>query len=194
MQAAAHRTTRGSPVTVRWRLFLASVLMLFLELSLIRWLGANVVHLSYFSNFVLLGSFLGIGLGFLRAAGPTHSDRPLAVLLTGRPTRSHGLRQRLSGHGGSQQQPTDLLQQRRVAGIGSAHLVDAAVHLPRGRRGACRSRRDRRCVLSAAASARGLSLRSDSAVWPASPRSLGCRSSTRRRWCGSASSVHCSSP
>ncbi len=64
-------------MTVRWRLFLASVLMLFLELSLIRWLGANVVHLSYFSNFVLLGSFLGIGLGFLRAAGPAHSDRPL---------------------------------------------------------------------------------------------------------------------
>ena len=39
--------------------------MLFLELALIRWLGANVVHLSYFSNFVLLGSFLGIGAGFL---------------------------------------------------------------------------------------------------------------------------------
>ncbi len=39
--------------------------MLFLELALIRWLGANIVHLSYFSNFVLLGSFLGIGLGFL---------------------------------------------------------------------------------------------------------------------------------
>jgi len=41
--------------------------MLFLELSLIRWLGSNVVHLSYFSNFVLLGSFLGVGLGFLIA-------------------------------------------------------------------------------------------------------------------------------
>jgi SAM-dependent methyltransferase len=41
--------------------------MLFLELALIRWLGANVVHLSYFTNFVLLGSFLGIGLGFLIA-------------------------------------------------------------------------------------------------------------------------------
>ncbi len=34
-------------------------------MHLIRWLGANVVHLSYFSNFVLLGSFLGIGAGFL---------------------------------------------------------------------------------------------------------------------------------
>lgn len=49
------------------RLVLASALMLFLELALIRWLGANVLHLSYFSNIVLLGSFLGIGLGFLRA-------------------------------------------------------------------------------------------------------------------------------
>ena len=47
------------------RLLLASSLMLFLELALIRWLGANVIHLSYFSNFVLLGSFLGIGAGFL---------------------------------------------------------------------------------------------------------------------------------
>ncbi len=44
---------------------LGSALMLFLELALIRWLGSNIVHLSYFSNFVLLGSFLGIGVGFL---------------------------------------------------------------------------------------------------------------------------------
>jgi tRNA1(Val) A37 N6-methylase TrmN6 len=48
------------------------MLMLFLELALIRWTGANVVHLSFFSNFVLLGSFLGIGLGFLLA----REDRP----------------------------------------------------------------------------------------------------------------------
>jgi len=47
------------------RLILGSALMLFLELALIRWLGSNIVHLSYFSNFVLLGSFLGIGIGFL---------------------------------------------------------------------------------------------------------------------------------
>ena len=52
---------------IRVRLALASALMLFLELALIRWTGANVLHLSYFSNIVLLGSFLGIGLGFLRA-------------------------------------------------------------------------------------------------------------------------------
>jgi spermidine synthase len=51
----------------RRRLVLASALMLFLELALIRWLGANIVHLGYFSNIVLLGSFLGVGLGFLRS-------------------------------------------------------------------------------------------------------------------------------
>jgi len=57
----ADQNDRGTVI----RLLLASGLMLFLELALIRWLGANVVHLSYFSNFVLLGSFLGIGAGFL---------------------------------------------------------------------------------------------------------------------------------
>ena len=54
-------------MSVRVRLVLASALMLFTELMLIRWLGANLIHLSYFSNIVLLGSFLGIGLGFLMA-------------------------------------------------------------------------------------------------------------------------------
>jgi len=49
------------------RLTTGSTLMLFIELALIRWLGSNIVHLSYFSNFVLLGSFLGVGLGFLIA-------------------------------------------------------------------------------------------------------------------------------
>lgn len=49
------------------RLILLSFLMLFVELALIRWTGSNVIYLSYFSNFVLLGSFLGIGIGFLRA-------------------------------------------------------------------------------------------------------------------------------
>jgi spermidine synthase len=61
---AAAPSEREDASVVR-RLLLSSFLMLFLELALIRWLGANVVHLSYFSNFVLLGSFLGIGAGFL---------------------------------------------------------------------------------------------------------------------------------
>ncbi|HXA43341.1 MAG TPA: hypothetical protein VNV65_10580 [Candidatus Solibacter sp.] len=49
------------------RLFLLSFTMLFVELALIRWVGSNILDLSFFANFVLLGSFLGIGLGFVRA-------------------------------------------------------------------------------------------------------------------------------
>jgi hypothetical protein len=76
----------GSAVLpVRARLVLSSALMLFVELALIRWTGSNVVHLSYFSNFVLLGSFLGIGLGFLRAGSttrrPFYSPIVLAALV-----------------------------------------------------------------------------------------------------------------
>ncbi len=57
---------REEPGVAR-RLVMSAALMLFVELALIRWLGSNVIHLSYFSNFVLLGSFLGIGAGFLIA-------------------------------------------------------------------------------------------------------------------------------
>jgi spermine/spermidine synthase len=49
------------------RLLTLSFLMLFVELALIRWSGSNVLYLSYFSNLILLASFLGIGLGFLTA-------------------------------------------------------------------------------------------------------------------------------
>jgi len=60
------RVLAGGP-----RLALLSFLMLFVELALIRWIGSDVIYLSYFSNFVLLGSFLGIGVGFLRANART---------------------------------------------------------------------------------------------------------------------------
>jgi hypothetical protein len=40
--------------------------MLFVELALIRWTAANNVYLASLTNFVLLASFLGIGIGFLR--------------------------------------------------------------------------------------------------------------------------------
>jgi hypothetical protein len=49
------------------RIFVASFLVLFLEIALIRWLPANIRLLSFFSNFILLASFLGIGLGCLCA-------------------------------------------------------------------------------------------------------------------------------
>jgi len=57
--------------------------MLFVQLALIRWTGANLVHLSYFSNLILLASFLGIGLGFLRSRTSNDLGRyvPIGLLI-----------------------------------------------------------------------------------------------------------------
>jgi spermidine synthase len=49
------------------RVFLASFLVLFFEVALIRWMPAHIRLLAYFSNFILLASFLGIGVGCLLA-------------------------------------------------------------------------------------------------------------------------------
>ena len=50
------------------RVFLASFLVLFVEVALIRWMPAYIRLLAYFSNFILLAAFLGIGVGCLLAA------------------------------------------------------------------------------------------------------------------------------
>lgn len=55
--------------------------MLFVELALIRWAGEHVLYLSFFANFVLLGSFLGIGIGFVRAGHSRPIYRWSPVLL-----------------------------------------------------------------------------------------------------------------
>jgi len=66
------------------RLFLTSGTLLFVELLLIRWIPANVIYVGYFSNFVLIASFLGIGLGILLGrARPTLPVSPFALLLFG---------------------------------------------------------------------------------------------------------------
>ncbi|MGO9468093.1 MAG: hypothetical protein ACLQIB_29485 [Isosphaeraceae bacterium] len=44
----------------RFDLFLVSFLLLFLELSSIRWFGSTVVFLTFFTNLVLMASFLGM--------------------------------------------------------------------------------------------------------------------------------------
>lgn len=46
-------------------LLIISFLALFLELAFIRWLPANILSLAYFSNVVLISSFLGLGLGIM---------------------------------------------------------------------------------------------------------------------------------
>jgi hypothetical protein len=68
---------RGATLGNRPRLVLASSLMLFVELGLIRWTAANNLYLTHLTNFVLLASFLGIGLGFLLA----RSERDLFALV-----------------------------------------------------------------------------------------------------------------
>ena len=56
-------------------LFAASFVVLFQELALIRWLPAEVRVAAYFPNLILIGAFLGLGVGALRARG-----RPLMWL------------------------------------------------------------------------------------------------------------------
>ena len=130
MTAAAETTPTPHPdvrpthwLSTRPRLIVASALMLFLELALIRWTGSNIVHLGYFTNFVLLGSFLGIGLGFPRVA---RTD-PAALLLPDRAGRPGAARPALPGHrrprqadGSSTSQP----EHQRAAAV-----ADPARHL-----------------------------------------------------------------
>ena len=63
----------------RAALVAASFTMLFTELALIRWAASWVLYLAYFTNFVLLASFLGIGLGFLRPDPRAARFAPIAV-------------------------------------------------------------------------------------------------------------------
>src|SRR5438552_11516300 len=48
-------------------LFAASFVVLFQELALIRWMGAQVRVLAYFPNLILISAFLGLGVGSLLA-------------------------------------------------------------------------------------------------------------------------------
>ncbi len=50
-----------------FELFIVSFTVLFQELALIRWLPGQVRVLAYFPNLILLSSFLGLGIGSLRA-------------------------------------------------------------------------------------------------------------------------------
>jgi spermidine synthase len=64
------------------RTFLASFLVLFLEIALIRWMPAYIRLLAYFSNFILLASFLGIGIGCLLAPARARLFAFFPVLMT----------------------------------------------------------------------------------------------------------------
>src|SRR5437867_2829694 len=65
----------------RARIFLTSFALLFFELLCIRWIPSYVRFLSYFTNFLLLASFLGMGLGILAARRPRLWLPPFPLLL-----------------------------------------------------------------------------------------------------------------
>src|ERR1700733_13611210 len=63
-------------------LFLISFLILFFELACIRWFGSMVVYLTFFTNIVLLATFLGMSVGCLSALkGRDWVTRVLPLLL-----------------------------------------------------------------------------------------------------------------
>lgn len=59
----------SNPAKLRhgFNLFLISFLILFLELAAIRWFPAHVLYLTFFTNMVLLATFLGMSVGCLAA-------------------------------------------------------------------------------------------------------------------------------
>ena len=64
-------------------LFLISFLILFFELAAIRWFGSTVVFLTFFTNIVLLATFLGMSVGLMTATRRANFQRwviPLAFL------------------------------------------------------------------------------------------------------------------
>jgi SAM-dependent methyltransferase len=78
---APYAPLAGAPV----RLLLTSATVLFVELLLIRWIPANVRYVGFFSNFLLMASFLGIGLGILlgrRGVRLPISPFPILLLFT----------------------------------------------------------------------------------------------------------------
>ena len=83
-----------------WRrdaeIFVVSVLILFLELVLIRWIGAEIAIFSFLGNLVLVICFFGVGLGCYLAARPMSLGRLglnllLLVALVANPVRVEAL-------------------------------------------------------------------------------------------------------
>src|SRR5712692_6423429 len=64
-------------------LFLISLILLFLELACIRWFPAHVIFLTFFTNTILLASFLGISLACLAARRAQNflADTPVLLVI-----------------------------------------------------------------------------------------------------------------
>ncbi len=68
-----------------WAIFLVSVLGLFLEMLLIRWIGTEIRIFAYLQNTILVACFLGLGIGYFTCRQPAslrHTLVPLIILLS----------------------------------------------------------------------------------------------------------------
>src|SRR5436190_8407042 len=87
LPARARSWLRSEPVRqllvgdARARIFLTSFALLFFELLCIRWIPSYIRYLSYFNNFILMASFLGMGLGILSARRERFWFPPFPVML-----------------------------------------------------------------------------------------------------------------
>ncbi|HEV3165182.1 MAG TPA: hypothetical protein VGZ22_14240 [Isosphaeraceae bacterium] len=79
--AGPMRSPNPGPANPSVALFLVSVLGLFLELMLIRWVGTEVRIFAYLQNTVLVVCFMGLGMGCLTSGRPAQLGRMLWPLL-----------------------------------------------------------------------------------------------------------------
>src|SRR5262249_33478058 len=69
-----------APKSARVELFLLSMVSLFLELLIIRWMSSDIVAFSVFKTFPLVTCFVGLGLGFAAGLAKLFRYAPLALL------------------------------------------------------------------------------------------------------------------
>ena len=74
----------AQPLRTSWAIFFISVLGLYLELMLIRWIGTEIRIFAYLQNTVLVVCFMGLGLGLFTSTKPITLRQiliPLGVLI-----------------------------------------------------------------------------------------------------------------
>jgi len=83
MRQAALSSTLCLAMGPRAHLFRTSFLLLYLEVALLRWVGAYVPFASFFTHHVLLGALLGVSIGFFLTGRPERLLRMAPLILLG---------------------------------------------------------------------------------------------------------------
>jgi hypothetical protein len=161
---------------------LTSGSLLFTELLLIRWIPSTVKYVGFFTNFLLMASFLGIGIGILLGrSGRKLPVSPFAWLLFGivlLVLRAHldvqvkSTGEIFFGLAESTSADTNFVVLPLVFVMVASLMAALALPSARSSRASRRSRPTRSTSL---------------ARWPASPGSQSCRPSGLRRSPGSGS-------